>query len=307
MAFLPRFLAALLAVTVPLAQPGAAAAQSAGAPAEQAGHLSAGGVDRTYLLYVPSTYRPAHPVPLVLVFHGAGGWPRQMARHTGFTALAEREGFIVAYPAGLGRRWNDGRGFRTPHDDVGFIRALLDTLGRELSIDPRRIYATGISNGAMFSYRLACDLPGIFAAVAPVAGAMPAALVPACEHGTPVALAAFQGTADPLVPYDGGGVAFRRGQVLSAARSVEMWATSAGCAPEPSVTMAPDRARDGMRVRMTSYAGCREGRDVDLYTIEGGGHTWPGGPASGRRWGRVTRDISATFEIWAFFSSHPKP
>ena len=190
---------------------------------------------------------------------------------------------------------------------MAFIRVLLDTLGRRLGVDPHRIYATGISNGAMFAYRLACDLPGVFAAIAPVAGAMPAALAPACSHGPAVALAAFQGTADPLVPYDGGGVAARRGQVLSAARSVAMWAATAGCAPEPSVTMTPDRSRDGMRVRLTSYAGCAEGRDVDLYTIEGGGHTWPGGPASGRRVGRVTRDIDATATIWSFFARHPKP
>lgn len=266
------------------------------------------GVARTYLLYVPSTYRPGQPSPLVLVFHGGGASPRSMARHTGFSALAERKGFIVAYPAGVRRRWNDGRGYGVPHDDVGFIRALLDTLGRQLSIDPRRIFTTGISNGAMFTYRLACDLPGVLAAIAPVAGAMPSALAPMCTQGAPVALAAFQETADPLMPYAGGGVASRRGKVLSAARSVEMWAGTAGCAAEPSVTQAPDRVpHDGMRIKVISYAGCKDGRDVDLYTIEDGGHTWPGGPASGRHVGRVTRDIDATTTIWSFFSGHPKP
>ena len=197
----------------------------------QAAGLTVDGSARTYLFYVPSTYRPEHPSPLVLVFHGAGATGRGMARHTGFTALAEREGFVVAYPEGIGRRWNDGRGYGTPRDDVGYIRALLDTLGRRLSIDPRRIFATGISNGAMFSYRLACDLPGVFAAIAPVAGAMPEALVEGCAHVTPVALAAFQGTADPLVPYDGGGVVRRRGQVLSATRSVELWSDDRGLCP----------------------------------------------------------------------------
>jgi polyhydroxybutyrate depolymerase len=301
-----RFIRAVAALALLAGVCGFLAAQTA--PSEQAGRVSVDGIDRTYLLYVPSTYHPGHPVPLVLVFHGAGASPRSMARHTGFSALAEREGFVVAYPAGLGRRWNDGRGFGVRHDDVGFVRALLDTLGRQLSIDVRRIYATGISNGAMFSYRLACDLPGVFAAIAPVAGAMPAALVPACEHATPVALAAFQGTADPLVPYGGGGVAVRRGQVLSAERSVGVWAASAGCAAQPSVTAEPDRApSDGMRVRVSAYSGCRDRRDVELYTVERGGHTWPGGPASGRRVGRVTRDIDATATIWSFFSEHPKP
>ena len=282
----------------------ALAAQSA--PAEQARTLHVGGTERSYLLYVPSGYQSSRPAPLVLVFHGAGGRPKQMARHTGFTGLAEREGFIVAYPAGLGRRWNDGRGIAS-HDDVGFVRALLDTLGRELSIDPKRIYATGISNGAMLTYRLACDLPGVLAAIAPVAGAMPTALVPTCSHGSSVALAAFQGTADPLVPYGGGGVAVRRGQVLSATESVEHWAEMDGCTGAPTVTMEPDRVTDGTRVRLSSWSGCRVGHEVALYSIEGGGHTWPGDRSSGRRLGRATRDLDATTTIWSFFSAHSKP
>jgi len=306
MACVRRIFPVFMVLSLVFARPGAPAAQSV--PVEQQRELRAAGANRTYLLYVPTTYRPSHRAPVVFVFHGAGASPRGMARHTGFSALAEREGFIVVYPAGIGRRWNDGRGYGVPHDDVGFVRALLDTLGRQLSIDARRIYATGISNGAMFSYRLACDLPGVFAAIAPVAGAMPAALAPTCTHEVPVALAAFQGTADRLMPYAGGGVASSRGRALSAAHSVEFWAETAGCAPEPSVTLAPDRApHDGMRVKLTSYAGCKDGRDVDLYTIEGGGHTWPGGPASSRRVGRVTRAIGATATIWAFFSGHPKP
>ncbi len=297
-----------LSVTIALSALAFSQVGAQSAPSLQTGRLAVGGLDRTYLLSVPSTYRPGHSSPLVLVFHGAGASARSMARHTGFSALAEREGFIVAYPEGIGHRWNDGRGYGAPHDDVGYVRALLDTLGHRLAIDPKRIYATGISNGAMFSYRLACDLSGAFAAIAPVAGAMPEALVAACMHVAPVSLAAFQGTADPLVPYDGGGVAARRGQVLSAARSVELWSETAACAGPPAVELEPDNApSDGMRVRRTAYPGCKDGRDVELYTIEGGGHTWPGGPASGPAVGRVTRDIDATAAIWSFFSKHPKP
>jgi polyhydroxybutyrate depolymerase len=229
-----------------------------------------------------------------------------MARHTGFTALAEREGFVVAYPAGIRRRWNDGRGM-VSQDDIGFVRALLDTLAHELSIDPRRIYATGISNGAMLTYRLACDLPGVLAAIAPVAGAMPGALAGRCAHAPPVALAAFQGSADPLVPYDGGNVAIRRGQVLPAVESVELWAASAGCTDTPTVSIEPDRVTDGTRVRLSTWSGCKDGHDVELYTIEGGGHTWPGDAAGRGLLGRVTRDLDATTTIWSFFSAHPKP
>jgi polyhydroxybutyrate depolymerase len=296
-------------VAAATAPPGLTTATSAqSAPAEARRTLRVDGVERGYLLFVPSSYRPGHPAPLLLIFHGGGGRARGIAPHTGFSRLAEQEGFVAVYPDGLNRRWNDGRGYATTHDDVGFVRALLDTVRRELTIDPRRIYATGISNGAIFSYRLACDLPGVLAAVAPVAGAMPAALVPSCGHTEPVSVLAIQGTADPLMPYAGGGVARRRGLVLSAARSVAFWATLGGCTAPPVTTTEPDVAPDdGTRVRRTAYAGCRDGRSVELYAVEGGGHTWPGGPPVGGAVGRVSRDLDATRLVWAFFAQHPRP
>lgn len=279
------------------------------APSSVAGEprtLLIDGDSRRYYLHLPLGWRRDRPTPLVLVFHAGGGRARDIAPHTGFSRLADREGFVVVYPQGLRGRWNDGRGFATAtHDDVGFVRALLDTLGRELPIDPRRVYATGISNGAMFAYRLACDLSGSFAAVAPVAGALPVELAPGCAHAAPVSLLAFQGTADPLMPYLGGGTGQRR--VLSAERSGAFWATLDGCTGTPVTSDEPDRVADGTRVRHTVYLGCREGRAVELYTIEGGGHTWPGGPEAGRRVGRVTREVDATELIWQFFAGHGRP
>jgi polyhydroxybutyrate depolymerase len=309
---MPRFQRALGAIALAFGPraatlPAQSVPASAPAPAGEPRTLQTGGVTRRYILYLPSTWHRGRPAPLVLVFHSGGGRASGIAPHTGFSRLAEREGFVVAYPQGLNGRWNDGRGYAATHDDVGFVRALLDTLERELSIDPRRVYATGISNGAMFAYRLACDLPGVFAAVAPVAGAMPADLAPACAHTQPMSVLAFQGTADPLMPYAGGGVARRRGRVLSAERSIAFWATTSGCAAAPVTTEEPDRVTDGTRVRRTVYGACREGRAVELYTIEGGGHTWPGGPPVGGAVGRVTREVDGTAVIWAFFAEHPKP
>lgn len=293
--------AAVLAAAGPTT---ATLAQSA--PTEEGRTLRVAGVERGYAIYLPPAYRAGRPTPLVLVFHGGGGRGRSIAPHTGFSRLAEREGFVAVYPDGLGRRWNDGRGYAATHDDVGFVRALLDTLRREFTLDPRRIYATGISNGAVFSYRLACDLPGVFAAVAPVAGALPADLVPACGHAEPLSVLAIQGTADPLMPYAGGGGARRHARVLSAERSVAFWAAADGCAAEPATTPEPDVApNDGTRVRHAVYGGCREGRGVELYTIDGGGHTWPGGPPVGGSVGRVSRDLDATAVIWEFFVRHP--
>lgn len=309
---MPRFLRASGAIALALgARVAPLPAQSisvaaAPAPAGEPRTLQAGGLTRRYYLHLPPAWHRGRPLPLVLVFHGGGGRASGIAPHTGFSRLADSAGFVAAYPQGLNGRWNDGRRFTSAtHDDVGFVRALVDTLTHEMGIDPRRVYATGISNGAMFAYRLACDLPGTFAAVAPVAGAMPAELVAGCERTQPVSVIAFQGTADPLMPYLGGGTAQRR--VLSAERTVAFWGTAAGCAAAPATSNEPDRVTDGTRVRRTVYAGCREGRGVELYTIEGGGHTWPGGPVAGTRVGRVSREIDATGLIWGFFAGHPRP
>jgi len=270
---------------------------------EQQRSLEFVGGRRSYLVYVPTTYQAGRPVPLVLVFHPAGGSGRSMARHTRFTALAEREGFVVVYPDGIGGRWNDGRR-PSSRDDVGFVRALLDTLRGEVTVDSSRVYATGISNGAMLSYRLACDLPGVFAAIAPVAGALPVALAERCVPATPLSVAAVQGTADPILPYDGGGSP--PAAVLPAERSVAFWAEAAGCAPANPEAQVRDGVTDGTKVRRISYPSCPGNRAVVLYAVEGGGHTWPGGPAGSRRVGRVSRELDATSVIWNFFRNHPR-
>jgi polyhydroxybutyrate depolymerase len=304
---MPSILRVLGAVALALGGHAAALpAQSASAGFGEPRALRVNGVERTYLLFVPSGYRAATPAALVLVFHGAGGRGRRMAPHTGFSRLAERERFVAVYPDGIGRRWNDGRGTGAGHDDVGFVRALLDTLRRELNLDSNRVYATGISNGAMFSYRLACDLPGVFAAIAAVAGATPATLTAGCAGTKPVSVLAIQGTADPLLPYAGGGVAGGRGSVLPAVESIAFWARVSGCTGPPGVTHEPDRVHDGTRVQLTRYAGCGDGRGVELYTVRGGGHTWPGGPPVGRSVGRVSRELDATAEIWEFFARHAR-
>jgi polyhydroxybutyrate depolymerase len=269
--------------------------------------LLAGGVERTYLLHRPVSGPPARAVPLLLVFHGAGGDGAGIASHTGLTGAATERGYAVVYPEGIGARWNDGRRTGAGHDDVEFVRLLLDSLGPELPVDPRRIYVTGISNGAGLAYRLACDLPGAFAAIAPVAGAPAAAIEERCAATQPVSIISFQGTHDPLMPYEGATVAATRGRILSARRSAALFAVVNGCTASPSVTEEPDTATDGTRVRRSTYEGCPDGQEVVLYTIEGGGHTWPGGPPVGRRVGRVSRDIDATRAMLDFFDRHVRP
>ena len=284
------------------AVPGAAAAQSRGGTRT----LRVGGLERSYLVHLPVPRPASRALPLVLVFHGAGGRPRGIDEHTGFSRIADREGFIAVYPAGIRQRWNDGRGrASTPYDDVAFIRALIDTLARTERIDPARVYATGISNGAMFVHRLACELPGVLAAIAPVAGALPAAIAPGCAAAPPVSVLAIQGTEDLLVPYDGGGVARTRGAVLSALESVAHWARRAGCGAAPEGRRV-DRVQDGTALVHYAYSGCG-GPAVELYEVRGGGHTWPGGPrVTARLLGRTTRELNGTRAIWHFFAAHPR-
>ena len=302
---MPRRSLAVLCAIIGTAT-GVLPAQSA-APDTGRRTLDVEGLRRSYLLYLPTPHRPGEPIPLLFVFHGGGGTASNIAEHTGLTPAATRRGYAVVYPDGVNGHWSDGRAARAGADDVGFVRLLLDSLRRELPVDPRRIFATGISNGAGMAFRLACDLPGTFAAIAPVAGALPAELEGRCAAAAPVSLLMFNGTADRLMPYDGGDLTLRRGRVLPAPTTARLFARANGCAPAHTVTPEPDTVTDGTRVRRLVYGGCRGSREVVLYRIEGGGHTWPGGPPVGRSVGRVSREIDASGTMLDFFDRHPQP
>lgn len=276
------------------------AALSLPSPGDHPRTIRVGMVERHYILHMP---RPARrgPLPVVILLHGAGGTGRRVAASTGFSAEADRRGFVAVYPDGLGGGWNDGR-TADEADDVAFLRTVLDTLAREVRADPRRLYAAGISNGAMFAHRLACELPGTFAAIAAVAGGMPTAIAAACTGGPPLSFVGFNGTADQLVAFEGGG------GLEPATVSAAHWAASAGCDAGPASSLEPDRApADGTRVRRWWWTGCTPGTAVVLYAIGGGGHSWPGsGPMRIPILGRTTRDLSATRTIVAFFLAHPR-
>lgn len=265
------------------------------APAEaaaQAQRIRVAGVEREYLVHVPPG-AARKPDALVLVLHGGGGTPAAIAAHTGFDRLADREGFIVAYPAARNRRWLDARPGSERADDVAFLAALADTLRRRHGIAAGRVFAAGISNGAMMSYRLACEAPGAVAGIGVIAGAMPATLEGKCSGTRAVAVLAVHGTEDRLVPFDG-----TKG-LLSVPASVSLWAGRAGCS-EPAAATASDTVRDGTIVEHLAYAGCSA--PVELYTIRGGGHTWPGGPrVRVRILGRTTRELNAAEVLWRFF------
>jgi polyhydroxybutyrate depolymerase len=280
-------------------------------------HLAVAGRTRTYRLYVPA--RRHGPAPLVLVLHGGGGSGANMEELTleQFNRLADRNGFIVAYPDGVGRGWNDGRSdlkaeaVKEGVDDVGFLRVLVEKLGRAYDVDRQRVFATGLSNGGLMSYRLACDAADLFAAVAPVAANMSVELAPKCRPASPVSVLIIDGKDDPIMPWAGGEIKVlwtRRGAVLPAQASFERWVELDGCA-KPTIDAPVDRiADDGTSLVRHAARHCRGTTEVLLYEVDGGGHTWPSGePYLGERIvGKVSRELNASEEIWNFFARHPR-
>jgi len=267
--------------------------------------LLVGGVTRRYLVHAGGAARPGRP--LVLVLHGLGGIGAGIERGTSatFDRLADRDGAVVAYPQALGdpHRWNDGwpvvmpAGAAQP-DDLAFLAALVDALVAELGVDRRRVFAAGMSNGASMAYRLACERPDLVAAVAPVAGGMTPAVAGPCAQGAPVALIDMHGTEDPIVPLDG---LIRDG--------VAAWARRDGCPERPASSRLEDTDPvDETRTRVELYEPCAAGTAVAFYTIEGGGHQWPGGepPLGLPRRGRMPRDFDAGVVIWDFFQKHAR-
>lgn len=265
---------------------------------------------RSYRLFIPSGYTPGRSVPLVIALHGGGGNAGASERMTGLSAYAESKNFILVHPNGSGRfskfllTWNTGNccGYAHEHqvDDVGFIRYLIDTLSAEYSIDPKRIYATGMSNGGKMSYRLACFLADKIAAIAPVVGSMEE---PDCRPVAPVSVMAFNGMADEHILYEGGApkkAADRHPRVDNSAKnSVGYWVKRNHCNPVPRHSQSGSVIRD-------AYYGCEGGSEVMLYSIVGGGHAWPGGKQIRHVADAPTMEISASKEIVDFFLAHPR-
>jgi polyhydroxybutyrate depolymerase len=269
--------------------------------------IQVGGTTRTSLLYVPQSLTKNRPAPLVLVFHGGGGHDYNMPRFTGFDHLADAHGFLVAYPESVNTHWNDTRALSRA-DDVAFVRTLITELKRSYPVDPARVYATGISNGGFFSQRLACDLSAQIAAVASVAATMPETLMAVCHPSNPVSILFMQGTADPLVHIEGGNVARTHGRNISLADATQFWIDHNQSKKKPDSSDLPSHDPNGTTVHRDIYSGGKQDTEVIIYTIRGGGHTWPGGPQyfPAILVGKTNHDINATEVIWDFFSHHAR-
>ena len=269
----------VLAVAAGCTVPGSAAPQ--GFTAGSSLHtMSFAGRDRTYRVYVPDGV--SAPAPLVVMLHGGFGSAQQAERAYGWDQLADSAKFVVAYPDGVGRAWNVnggccGRPGREGVDDVGFVNAVVDDIAANLDIDPRRRYATGISNGGMLAYALACDT-GTFAAIGPDS----ATQLDTCATPHPTSVLHIHGTADPRIRYDGGpgsGVATPDGGPSPPDLNA-FWRNIDRCAPPSATTNG---------AVTTSAADCPDGRSVVLVTVDGGGHEWPS---------------FATQTLWQFFAAH---
>lgn len=264
------------------------------------GSLVSSGRKRDYLLYVPKTYDRTKPTPLVISMHAGAMWGAAQKETSQWNKVAEAQGFIVVYPSGVEgdgpRAWSMD-GWRRPSQmsDVKFISELIDTLEATYNIDPTMIYANGLSNGGGMSFVLSCTMSHRIAAVGMVAAAQ---LLPWswCRDSQPVPMIAFHGTADRFTPYDGGKVWIAPKPFPSVPTWTANWAQRNRCSPNPIDSAV---ARD---VTRRSYTNCADGAAVVLYTIEGGGHTWPGGkPLPEWFVGSTSRSIDATSLMWAFF------
>ena len=280
------------------ASPAAAAAIPAGQSTQT---VDVHGAVRTYHLYRPAGL-PARS-PLVVMLHGGFGSGLQAERSYGWDQEADRAHFLVAYPDGLNQAWNAGGGCcgqpaANGVNDVAFITAMVTVIGRRLPLDPRRLYATGISNGGIMAYRLACDTH-VFAAIGPDS----ATLLGPCADPGPVSVIHIHGTADHNIPYDGGpgdGVARIDGPPVPSV--VAGWRRVDGCAAPVVTVRAPVT---------TSVATCPGQRAVELVTINGAGHQWPGAPGRPLIERILGTDppstaLNATAVIWQFFARHPK-
>jgi len=243
------------------------------------------GLTRTYRLHLPADYTTSNHYPLVINMHGMGSNAWEQEIYTGFNQVSDTGGFIVVYPNGVNNLWNVSSTGGV--DDVGFISALIDTLDALHSTDLSRVYAIGMSMGGFMSYRLACELSDRIVAIASVTGLQ--AFYP-CNPGRPVPVLQMHGTADGVVPYSG------------VASTIAHWVNHNNCPTTPVIIDLPDiDTTDNSTVTLSYYYPCDDSTEVKLYTINGGGHTWPGANII---IGVTNQDIHASSEIWNFFRKY---
>jgi polyhydroxybutyrate depolymerase len=300
---------------------------------ESTHEIVSGSLTRQYTLYVPKQYDPAVAYPVVVLIHGGNGSGNNIVSalrgdglasarflaDTNFASKAEALHFIVVAPEGFEGDWTDGRtttdAAKRGIDDVAFITAAVREVGKTYHIDYAKIYSTGVSNGGTMSYRLACDGDGFFAAVAGVSASIVRTVGARCTVAIPVL--GIQGTADPLMTFDGGPSKYAKAMggdpnspslMAPAMDNMQLWAKNNGCNLTPTITRLPTVVDDGTSVDKYTFTGCKTARAVEYYVVNGMGHTWPpyhkavlsaiAGPSSA--------NINATDVVTEFLLAHSK-
>jgi polyhydroxybutyrate depolymerase len=274
---------------------------------------------RSYLVHMPPVTAPQRRLPLVVAVHGAFETAKDMEKRTGFSDLADQEGFVAVYPNGFGlfgllQHWNAGhccgKAAADDIDDVSFLKQVIEDVQKRLPIDPHRIYMVGFSNGGMLADRFAAEQTHMLAALATVAatigshraGDVPVWHIPDPE--APLPLICFHGLADDAIPAQGG-ISPKRGgdqSFLSVAASTEFWVRNNGCSSHPVFSESHQN-----QVHVQTWRGCRQDNEVVLYLMENWGHVWPGRyETANLDKENPLKDFDAAAIIWDFFKSHPK-
>lgn len=268
------------------------------------------GVARNFIVYLPSGYNNSGKMPLIFAIHGGSGTPEGMINIANFKTIADRDKVVLVYPEGVQKNWNDGRPTAPNQlgiNDVGFFNQMCDYMINNYSVDAKKIYATGISNGGFMSTRLGCELSNRIAAIAVNAATIEATTIaPNCKPNRPVPALYIHGTTDPLVPFLGGQITAggtAGGTILSHFQAIDKWVTINACNPTPTVTDLPDIANDGTTIKQRVYSGGANGSEVVSYVVLNGGHTWPQGYQylNEAIIGKTSQDMNACEVIWTFF------
>lgn len=277
--------------------------------------ITSEGLQREFYIHVPKNYDHSAKVPVVICFHGGFGLGTRMDALTGFDQISDDNGFLLVYPQGINRHWNDGRNI-DGHDrfnDAQFVMDMLTYLENRWNVDPNRVYLTGISNGGFFAQYMCLLIPERIAACASVAATLPDIVYNTRKPLKPMSVMYILGMSDPLLPYRGGPIHYKsfhdRGNVVSAADATQFWVKGNRCQPVPRTIDLPDvDPNDGTRVKYAQFSGGRKNSEVVVYGIEGGGHTWPGGKQylSESTVGKTSRDLNASQAIWDFFKNHSR-
>lgn len=267
---------------------------------------------REYTIYLPTGYNNT-PLPLVFCLHGGGGTGGGFISMASFNTLAEKEKFIVVYPDGIEKSWNDGRPTDANQlgvDDVNFFRTMIQNFSSTYKIDPKRIYATGISNGGFMSSRLGAELGDKIAAFASIAASVEKNTIYGNINAVnPVSAMYIQGTTDPLVPFLGGVMTTGAGgTIASHTEAVVKWVLVNNCNSTAVVTNIADIASDGTTAVRRDYNNGVKGTAVTSIIIQNGGHTWPQGLQylSELIIGKTSQDFNGIETVWEFFKTHPK-